>query len=434
MPAEAAAPAPAATALTCPSCGGTVAIKAAGYSVTVACSYCGSILDVSRPEVRLIAAYHEAASGLAIPLGTRGTLRGVEWEAIGYLGRSENGNYAWEEYLLFNPYHGYRWLIATRGGWSLGEQLTVVPSRVGRDMRLGNERYGAFFANGTARVDYVFGEFYWRVRRGDRVETADWVRPGFMLSREADGNEVSWSRSEMLAPQEIARAFGVDASARPWPPLPHQPSPHRAFVRQSAPVALLAAALLLVVAIFAGGRTTLYSGTLPIAADGSSREVTIGPLSLGRSYQPVTVSTRIPQLSNGWVDLDYMLVDRSNQRSFTAYKAAERYSGYDSDGSWSEGSDATAAHFASVPRGDYDLVLEHTANQWTGAQNSGDWRRSDFSPPLIDVHISSGGFPTGILFLAFLLIGLPIGYALFQHLRFEGARVGESDFAPGGDD
>jgi hypothetical protein len=59
-------------------------------------------LDAVDPEIKLIARHQEAAANLEIPLGTRGTLRGVEWAAIGYLERSENWS-GWAEYLLFNP-------------------------------------------------------------------------------------------------------------------------------------------------------------------------------------------------------------------------------------------------------------------------------------------------------------------------------------------
>src|ERR1044072_3550927 len=87
----AALPAPAARALTCPGCGGSVELKAAGYTVHVACQYCGPILDVPDPQVKLVTRYREMNESLEIPLGTRGTLRDVEWEAIGYLRRSQDG-------------------------------------------------------------------------------------------------------------------------------------------------------------------------------------------------------------------------------------------------------------------------------------------------------------------------------------------------------
>src|SRR3546814_20533131 len=87
------APAAAVKALSCPSCGGAIEIKVAGYTVTIVCQYCSSVLDVANPDVRVITEYNEAAAALEIPPGTRGTLDGIEWEAIGYMRRSEGGSY-----------------------------------------------------------------------------------------------------------------------------------------------------------------------------------------------------------------------------------------------------------------------------------------------------------------------------------------------------
>jgi spermidine synthase len=65
----------------------------------------------------------------------------------------------------------------------------------------------------------------------------------------------------------------------------------------------------------------------------------------------------VPRLDNGWVDLDYSLVNRRTQQVYEAYGAAERYSGRDSDGDWNEGSRNSAISIASVPAGTYGLVL-----------------------------------------------------------------------------
>ncbi|MBV1689471.1 DUF4178 domain-containing protein [Novosphingobium sp. G106] len=116
----------AAHSITCPSCGGTIAIKAAGYSVTVACQYCGSVLDVANPDVKVIEEYHQAALSLPLPLGSRGNLFEVEWEVVGYLSRGD-GEANWSEYLLFNPYAGYRWLVHAEGDWQYGTMLFDQP-------------------------------------------------------------------------------------------------------------------------------------------------------------------------------------------------------------------------------------------------------------------------------------------------------------------
>ena len=420
-------------ALTCPSCGGTVELRAAGYSMSVVCQYCTSVLDVSDPVVKLVVERREAAAALDIPLGTRGTLKGVEWEAVGYMRRSMSGEYPWEEYLLFNPYHGYRFLITDGRGWSLGEMQTRGPETVSAlGLIFAGENYTRFYAGGRAQVDYVLGEFYWRVEQGETVQTADWVRPGFMLSSEKNAHEISWTVSELLSPNEIGRAFGVDAPRRPWPPLPHQPSPHLPFLKTGGKMALVAAAFLLILSIVFTGSTRLISSQVAIAGDGRDQEATIGPFELRRPYQKVVIRAVVPELENGWVDLDYTLVERRSQASYSAYKAAERYSGRDSDGSWTEGSRAATAHIASVPAGTYDLVIEYKGNRWSGAQDFGDWRAAGFTQPIVRLTVDSAAVFGGNLVMAMLLLVVPLGFSFFRHVRFEQARQAESDFEPTG--
>lgn len=433
-------PVPAAKALPCPSCGGSVTIRAAGYSVTVVCQYCRSVLDISNPAVKLITENHAAAREIAIPLGTRGTLRGVEWEAIGYLKRSENGTYGWEEFLLFNPYHGYRWLIYNRGGWSLGETLTITPGYSMGELTLDDAHYKPFFGNGRAQVDMVLGEFYWRVTVGEEVSTDDWVRPGFMLSREANAHEVSWTVSELIPQREIGKAFGVGGQERIWPPLPHQPSPHSAWLSIGWKVALAALAFLIVVSIVFGGSSRTAVGSFAIPRDGSETSATLGPVTFSRPYQKVEIHADVPSLENGWVDLDYSLVNRATQESYAAYGAAERYSGYDSDGSWTEGSRGADVTVASIPAGTYDVVVEYKGNRWEsgtssvsgvfGQQDSG-WMGSA-ADPVVTLEVRQGALFFSNFLIALILIVIPLIWVFFRHVHFEQARQAESDFAPTG--
>ena len=45
----------------CPNCGGTIAIRAVGVTVTAACASCGSTIDVADPQLRIIQKASEAA-------------------------------------------------------------------------------------------------------------------------------------------------------------------------------------------------------------------------------------------------------------------------------------------------------------------------------------------------------------------------------------
>ncbi|SNS25972.1 protein of unknown function [Sphingomonas laterariae] len=414
-----AGPAPATQALACPSCGGTIELKAAGYTVTVVCQYCGSVLDVANPDVRIIKEYHEAAAQLTIPLGTRGEIRGIEWEAIGYLQKSEDG-FTWEEYLLFNPYHGYRWLITDGRGWSFGTMLTRLPQsgRFGTELAVDGQSY-RHFVDGRAHVDYVLGEFYWRVRAGDTVRTADYVRPGWMLSWEGSGAEDSWTVSELLKPGDVKRSFGAGLSGGQMAgtPMPHQPSPYTGILRPAMLFAGIAVAALFILTMLFGGSSRLFSERVTIEPDRTGRSITLGPIQLDRSWQAVTIEAQAPALDNAWVDLDYSLVDRKTQQSYDAYGLAERYSGYDSDGSWSEGSRTAATKMAMLPAGTYDLLVDAEAHNWTGAMREVE----------VQIAVERGATFWSNLVFALILILLPVGLIFWRHFRFETARLGESD-------
>jgi hypothetical protein len=429
--------APAVKALTCPGCGGTVTIRAAGYTVTVACQYCGSILDVSTPEVQLVVKYEEAAGQLEIPLGTRGVLRGVEWEAIGYMRRSEHNAYPWVEYLLFNPYHGYRWLVTDGRGWSFGEMLTVTPSAIGTSLWLGTQSFDPFFTEGSAQVDYVLGEFYWQVRAGETVRTGDYVRPGWMLSREQNESEIAWTLLELIDPKEMGKAFGVAPPPHDWPPLPHQVSPYAQDLKRLGKFFLAAAALILVLGFMLGAGPTLFRSTLALQIDGQSRSATLGPVTLTRPRQIVTIRASAPGLENSWVDIDYALVDRKTQASYEAYGLAERYSGRDSDGAWTEGNRKSEIKVASVPAGTYDLVVDYSATRWSGGQAPpSDWSAAGTAvadpPQALEITLSRGGVFFSNVLIALVLLLLPLLFMLRKHVKFEQARQAESDVGPTG--
>src|SRR5579871_6634791 len=96
-----------AKAMYCPNCGGPVEMRGFGHALTVVCPQCLSVLDASTPLLKKLQQIEEAQrSNPDIPLGARGKLGGSAWEVIGYQRRGVSGesDYAWNEYLLFNPY------------------------------------------------------------------------------------------------------------------------------------------------------------------------------------------------------------------------------------------------------------------------------------------------------------------------------------------
>ncbi|QGP80374.1 DUF4178 domain-containing protein [Sphingobium sp. CAP-1] len=429
--------------LSCPACGGTIAMRAAGYTVTLACEYCGTLIDATDPDARIITRYQEMQASLAIPLGTRGTLRGVEWEAIGWLQRSD-GWAIWDEYLLFNPYAGYRWLIAQNGQWSLGLMLTVMPRRDGGDQIYKGRRFNSFYSGNTARVNRVAGEFYWRVKIGEEVRASDYVRPGHMLSLEQDDRETSWTISEFLTGREIRAAFDVDPPPGWLPgmtPLAHQPSPYARRLKSWWPVAALAVvALLLLLSLF--GRTMQpQSFGFQVTPDGPSISQTFGPIVLPLGRQAMTVETLTSNVEQGWVDIDVSFVNRKTQDSYDAYALNEHYSGRDSDGYWSEGSRSQTLKVASLPAGTYDLVVDAQAHHWGSSGNwawdssSSTYRTEGLPPVDVSLSVARGARFASNFWLAVLLILVPPVLMLVLHIMFDNARLAQKDGATAdGDD
>src|SRR4051794_27029979 len=93
----------------CPNCGAGVTLRAQGKSLSVACASCGSIIDTANENHRILSQYQiNAKHQPLLPLGKRAKLKGDLWEVIGFVIRSTGGIYTWREYLLYNPFKGYR--------------------------------------------------------------------------------------------------------------------------------------------------------------------------------------------------------------------------------------------------------------------------------------------------------------------------------------
>lgn len=420
---------PSVRALNCPACGGALEIMAAGFTTNIVCQYCGSELDAVDPEIKLIARHQEAAASLELPLGTRGELRGVIWAVIGYLRRSDDWD-GWDEYLLFNPFHGYRWLTRTQGGWSFGTPLMKLPKGSHfPSFDFGGKRFKVFNADMAITTDYVLGEFYWRARKGDSVIASDYVGGDKMLSEEISGDEISWTLGEWLPFAEMHKAFGTPKSPE-WPrtgaaPLPHQPSPYPKDLLNFSIIAVIFAALGLALATYFGMPSEKQVKDITVNYNRPPQEFTLGPLTVRGAQGIVTVETSGRVAGNSYVDFDYRLVERTTNEQIGSYTALERYNGRDSEGDWSEETNNATLKFSSVPAGTYDLQVEATP-----AGNG------VYAQPTYNVRISAntGGFFLSNYILFLLLLFLPVLWLLFRQISFSQQKYSESDAADDDDD
>ena len=232
--------------LNCPKCGGPLALHAPDEARRVTCPNCQALLDVSQGNLRYLSTLNASRVQPLIPLGTTGTIFGASLTVIGFVVRSvteEGIVYRWQEYLLYNPTVGFRWLVHSDDHWNFVSP--VSPGEV--DDRGGTATYGGWtfrlFQQGVATVRVVLGEFYWKVEVGEQVKSRDFVAPPTMLSFETSESEENISLGVYQPPEAIEAAFGVKNLRRPWSVAPNQPGPR---LRRVWTIGITCAALLII--------------------------------------------------------------------------------------------------------------------------------------------------------------------------------------------
>ena len=80
-------------------------------------------------------------------------------------------------------------------------------------------------------MEYVLGEFPWRVKVGDGAELRDYIAPPKMLSMEQAKGEIAWSLGEYVRGAEIWSSFALAGTPSPAKgTYANQPSPYEGRV------------------------------------------------------------------------------------------------------------------------------------------------------------------------------------------------------------
>ncbi|HUS06345.1 MAG TPA: DUF4178 domain-containing protein [Bryobacteraceae bacterium] len=411
--------------LICPNCGGTVNLRGYAQTVNAVCEHCQTILDATTPSLRVIQRFQEKQRiQPLIPLGSRGKLGGVLYEVIGFQQRAleaDGETYYWSEYLLLNPFQGYRYLTEYDGHWNSGRTLRLLPQPLsgGKKVQLGPDTF-KLFQTAVAQTTYVLGEFPWQVRVGESVKVEDFIWVPRMLSAETSSGEVVWSLAEYVLGTEVWRAFSLPES----PPAakgiyPNQPSPYTGKVASAWKTLLWLLLLwfitvIVVMAMMPNKLVFEHEYSFSGANKAEASFVTpIFELPGRPSNVEVTINTN---LDNDWASFNFALINDDTGTAYDFHKEISYYHGRDSDGSYSEGSHAERITLPSMPPGKYYLRVE-----------------PDMDDALVPAHSMvyrlgvKRGAPDAFWFIiAFLLLFIPPLWISWRSYSFEQARWQES--------
>ncbi len=303
--------APNVKALTCPKCGAAITLRTGAQAQVVVCEHCHAVLDATDPNLKVLQTFDDRMRWkTAIPLGTKGTLGGDAYEAIGFQVRSiveDDVTYSWREYVLWNPYKGYRYLSEYDGHWNdysvTKTPPTPVPGSEPPVVELHGERF-KHFQTAEASTVFILGEFPWQVRVGDKATVSDYVEPPHMLSKEVTEDETTWSIGNYTDPRRIWAAFSLPGA----PPAPlgvyeNQPDNYlpaaKSFLNMFAVFALLLFALFIARQMTAAN-ASVFTGSYsfrPPGSDSGAFVTAVLPIAGRTSNVEVQIQSNV---NNSW--------------------------------------------------------------------------------------------------------------------------------------
>jgi hypothetical protein len=129
---------------------------------------------------------------------------------MGHEPGDDDESFGWDEYLLYNRKRGFAFLVDSEEGWSLVRPTTGAPSLSpnGQSAVYLNEGYKLLYSY-EAETNYVAGEFYWPVERGQKTFNRDFAKGGHLLSMEQTPREVTWSSGSKISSDTVAAAFNL---------------------------------------------------------------------------------------------------------------------------------------------------------------------------------------------------------------------------------
>ena len=442
------------TQLNCTQCGGPLELRAPDQSLRVTCPNCGALLDVSQGRLEFMQALQLPKTPPIIPIGTVGEFEGVKQMVIGFMVRSvefEGVRYYWEEFLLYNPQIGFRWLVRSDDNWSYVKGIAPgdIVHKTGRfggkgdTVQYQGERY-KIYQDAIARVEYVIGEFYWKVAVGEQTRAVDYVHPPRMLSMEASlvqlgveqsaepaskkktrkvksapTGEINWSLGTYMKRRDVEKALGISGLPRTSKIAPNQPFPHKKVYRYWA-LMLAGTFLLGLIFLATGSRAKVFDQTFalqPVANAEGTQVIFSEPFQMnGRRNIKVTARSSV---DNSWLYVEGDLIEEATGEVQSFSMPVEYYHGVDGGESWSEGSQSPTTHLSAMPAGQYMLRLEAQWERWQ-------------QPATLSVRIEQGVPRVLHLFLAMLFISIIPVFVMLRHFGHEKSRWADSDYSPFG--
>ncbi len=315
-----------------------------------------------------------------IPLGSIGILNQVEWEVIGYIERKETEENFWSEYLLFSSqFNEFSWLTEANGHWNIVKKSKLIPilsykssiSLIKTIADYNDEKY-CLFHKGNAELKFAKGKFNYPIKDGEIVSFEDYVFPPKILTCESCNETATWLIGEYINSSVIKKVFGIPSEKMPYNIgiSPNQLSYSKKFYNQIFKFwmfFLIFLTFLHLVNLKFAKNEIVYSEKFIYNPNDLEKTKVTSQFKFNNGSKNVEIYLNA-LINNNWMEVKGNLINDDNGNSIDFDENIEFYTGFDSDGSWSEGSQNTSILLSQVPSGNYHINLEVDSKELSETQ------------------------------------------------------------------
>lgn len=333
------------------------------------------MLDTSDAQVKILKSFQQQLTRTPlIPLGTRGQLKGVDWDVIGFQTRGievDGVVYEWNEYVLFNPYKGFRYLTEYNGHWNYVTAIDSIPEAIVATkpkVRYQGRTY-QHFQHATATTAFVLGEFPWQVRMPEPVTADDYISPPYMLSSETTNVETNWSFAEYTPGLEIWEGFRLPGAPPPAQGIyANQPSPYEGKVRGlwMWMFLLLIGLVVTAIGISAMAKQQVVFDKSYSFSPAAPEPSFVTPVFELKGTKNIELDIKT-SLSNNWAGFNFALINDDTGTAYNFGKEISYYYGNEDGEFWSEGDTKATIAVPGIPPGHYYLRVEPEMDKALGA-------------------------------------------------------------------
>ena len=348
----------------CTNCHHTIVIKTYPYAQSCVCAHCHTGYGMQNGTDFAKRSIYTPKEAVRLPLGSKGMLKGISYEVIGYAEKEELNAFhsQWREYTLYNPNEGFAFLSEYDGHWIYVKESCNAPVLRNKDTKTisFNKEPFQLFNGYSYKIIGAAGEFPHNAFNNNNTTVREYISPPEMWIQEKDGKDsIIWFLGKHVNPSEISNVFD------PCDALPVQngvgaiqPKGYISTYKiVAATVMGIFALILLHLLIGAQSREKMLLNKRYDFADSTNNiSIVTEKFHLDKYYANLLFKLSAP-VDNSWVSANATLVNADNGKEYSIEKGVEFYHGYTEGEYWSEGLKDEEAYLTNIPEGNYFLQV-----------------------------------------------------------------------------